>query len=57
MKKGLALIIADFYHFLNGLVYYDNWSNLIDYNSKHHRLKREYNIWNDKDNILTGLAD
>lgn len=54
--KGVGVDYADFYHFLNGLVYYDNWSNLIDYNSKHHRLKREYNIWNDKDNILTGFS-
>ncbi|HAP29534.1 MAG TPA: DNA methyltransferase, partial [Porphyromonadaceae bacterium] len=55
-EKGVGVDYADFYHFLNGLVYYDNWSNLIDYNSKHHRLKREYNIWNDKDNILTGFS-
>ncbi len=54
-EKGVGVDYADFYHFLNGLVYYDEWSKLIDYNSKHHRLKREYNIWNDKDNILTGF--
>lgn len=55
-EKGVGVDYADFYHFLNGLVYYDNWSNMIDYNSKHHRLKREYNIWTDKDNILTGFS-
>ena len=55
-EKGVGVDYADFYHFLNGLIYYDNWSNLIDYNSKHHRLKREYNIWTDKDNILTGFS-
>ncbi len=54
-EKGVGVDYADFYHFLNGLVLYDEWSNLIDYNSKHHRLKREYNIWNDQNNILTGF--
>ncbi|MDE7166711.1 MAG: DNA adenine methylase [Bacteroidaceae bacterium] len=53
--KGVGVDYADFYHFLNGLVYYDNWSNLIDYSSKHHRLKRKYNIWTDKDNISAGF--
>ena len=54
-EKGVGVDYADFYHFLNGLVNYDNWSNLIDYNSKHHRLKREYSIWTDKDNIMAGF--
>ena len=31
-EKGVGVDYADFYHFLNGLVYYDNWKNLIDYN-------------------------
>ncbi|MGN1213855.1 MAG: DNA adenine methylase, partial [Bacteroidaceae bacterium] len=55
-EKGVGVDYADFYHFLNGLVFYDKWSDLIDYNSKHHRLKRTYNIWNDKDNILAGFC-
>lgn len=54
-EKGVGVDYADFYHFLNGLVYYDDWGNLIDYNSKHHRLKRKYNIWTDKDNIMLGF--
>jgi len=53
--KGGGVDYADFYHFLNGLVYYDNWVNLIDFKSKHHRLKRQYNIWSDKDNIINGF--
>lgn len=53
--KGVGVDYADFYHFLNGLVCYDNWVNLIDFESKHHRLKRQYNIWADKDNILNGF--
>ncbi len=54
--KGIGVDYADFYHFLNGLVYYDNWANLIDFESKHHRLKRQYNIWSDKDNIINGFV-
>ncbi len=54
-EKGIGVDYADFYHFLNGLVLYDNWPNLIDYRSKHHRLKRKYNIWIDKDNISAGF--
>lgn len=54
-EKGVGVDYADFYHFLDGLVYYDDWRNHIDYRSKHHRLKREYSIWNDKENILDGF--
>lgn len=53
--KGVGVDYADFYHFLNGLVCYDNWINLIDLKSKHHRLKRQYSIWTDKDNIEHGF--
>lgn len=42
-EKGIGVDYADFYHFLNGLVFYDDWNNMIDYNSKHLRLKRQYN--------------
>lgn len=53
--KGVGVDYADFYHFLNGLVRYDEWGSIIDYTSKHHRSKRSYSIWNDKDNILNGF--
>lgn len=54
-SKGIGVDYADFYHFLNGLVDYENWRNRIDYGSKHLRLKREYSIWNDKENIIKGF--
>ncbi len=54
-EKGVGVDYADFYHFLNGLVYYDKWGDLIDFESKHHRLKRHYSIWADKDNIVNGF--
>ena len=53
--KGVGVDYGDFYHFLNGLVRYDDWGKLIDYNSKHLRLNRKYSIWTDKDNILNGF--
>lgn len=55
--KGIGVDYADFYHFLNGLVKYETWEQLIDFKSKHHRLKREYSIWNDKKNILQGFQN
>lgn len=54
--KGIGVDYADFYHFLDGLVLYDNWGELIDGTSKHLRLKRKYSIWNDKDNIVNGFS-
>ncbi|HAH72727.1 DNA adenine methylase [Butyricimonas virosa] len=44
---GVGVDYADFYHFLNGIVNYDRWDSLIDYNSKHLRLRRQFNEWND----------
>ena len=50
-SDGLGLDYADFYHFFNGLVKYDNWGSMIDYSSKHLRLKRETNDWTDSQKI------
>lgn len=50
-NSGIGVDYADFYHFLNGLVDYDNWNTRIDYNSKHLRLLRQPNIWNDSATI------
>lgn len=55
-NKGIGVDYADFYHFLNGLVNYDMWLELIDFKSKHLRLKRDYSIWNDKNRILEGFS-
>lgn len=54
-NKGIGVDYADFYHFLNGLVDYENWENKIDFQSKNRRLKKEYSIWNDKNNIIHGF--
>lgn len=53
--KGIGVDYADFYHFLNGMVDYENWKSRIDFHSKHLRLKKEYSIWNDKNNIINGF--
>ncbi|MBR5803507.1 MAG: DNA adenine methylase [Bacteroidaceae bacterium] len=49
--SGVGVDYADFYHFLNGLVDYDNWNTQIDYKSKHLRLFRQPNVWNDSATI------
>lgn len=50
-EAGIGVDYADFYHFLNGLLAYEKWSEMIDYNSKHLRLVRQYNVWNDVSKI------
>jgi len=47
-KQGAAVDYADFYHFLEGLCFYDRWKDLIDWKSKHHRMFRKPNPWSDK---------
>lgn len=44
-EKGVGVDYLDFYHFLEGLVYYENWGNLIDYKSKHKRLQLNGSDW------------
>lgn len=41
----------DFYHFLEGLLNYENWNKMIDRKSKHLRLKRVPCVWTDKNKI------
>jgi len=49
--KGVGIDYSDFYHFLNGLVDYDNWESRIDYNSKNFRLQPTFSVWNDSECI------
>lgn len=41
----------DFYHFLEGIVDYENWEEMIDWKSKHLRLKKIPCVWTDKRKI------
>ena len=49
--KGVAVDFRDFYHFLEGLVNYNHWLDMIDMTSKHRRLIRQVNDWTDKTRI------
>jgi len=49
--KGVGVDYLDFYHFLEGLVNYSSWHDLIDYKSKHRKLKSNGNIWINKNEI------
>lgn len=48
---GVGVDYADFYHFLSGIVDYENWHSHIDYSSKHLRLCRKPNVWNKTESI------
>ena len=50
-KKGVGVNYHDFYHFLEGLVDYSQWAGIIDYRTKHRRLKEKDCVWVDKNRI------
>ncbi|WKZ14399.1 MAG: DNA adenine methylase [Candidatus Jettenia caeni] len=50
-KKGVGIDYLGFYHFLEGLVNYETWPDMIDYRSKHKRLKIKPSVWADKNKI------
>lgn len=56
-SDGIGVNYADFYHFLNGLIDYDNWGSRIDYNSKHLRLKRCSNEWDNPEKIHSAFEN
>lgn len=49
--KGIGVNYFDFYHFLEGVVFYDEWPNLIDEKSKHKKIKNGKNEWCNKGEI------
>ncbi len=55
---GKGTDYAGFYHFLDGIVDYDNWRNEIDYSSPHKRLMARQSPWSSPSeitNAFTGL--
>lgn len=54
-SKGVGTDYRDFYHFLEGMTFYNTWSTRIDRQSKHHRLKRQANDWSDKHRIYAAF--
>lgn len=55
-QKGVGVDYRDFYHFLEGLTFYDTWGEQIDWQSKHRRLLPVKSDWNRADRILPALA-
>jgi adenine-specific DNA methylase len=55
-QKGENIIYRDLYHFLEGITFYFDWEQYIDRKSKHKRLKTNYNVWNDKKNVLNAFS-
>jgi adenine-specific DNA-methyltransferase len=53
--KGVGVDYRSFYHFLEGLTMYDEWSKHLDRRSKHLRLKPQKSIWTDKRRIYSAF--
>lgn len=51
-KNGVGVDYLGFYHFLEGLVNYSHWKEMIDYGSKHKKLKSNGSVWTNKNEIL-----
>jgi adenine-specific DNA methylase len=54
-KNGVGVDYFSFYHFLEGLVRYSEWENLIDCRTKHKRLRGEKDSWIDKNQIYSAF--
>lgn len=63
-SKGIGVNYFEFYHFLEGLVRYNEWETLIDWESKNRKIKNKKSIWTNKkevyqafDKLLKKFAD
>lgn len=56
-SKGIGVDYRDFYHFLEGLVNYEEWPDLIDTSRKHLPMKRKYSPWSDHKTIKNAFRD
>jgi adenine-specific DNA-methyltransferase len=50
--KGVGVDYLGFYHFLEGLVNYPRWADMIDYGTGHKRLKGNGSVWIDRKKII-----
>jgi adenine-specific DNA methylase len=50
-RKGTGVDYLGFYHFLEGLMNYSQWPSMIDYRTKHKRLRSAASVWTDKRKI------
>ena len=55
-QRGVGVDYHHFYHFLEGLARYDEWPALVNYRSKHRRMKRVDNPWVDSAAIHDAFA-
>lgn len=55
-QRGTGVDYHHFYHFLEGLTRYEKWPALVDYGSKHRRLKQTRNPWNSPTTIRDAFA-
>ncbi|NWF98017.1 MAG: DNA adenine methylase [Nitrospirae bacterium] len=54
-KKGVGVDYLSFYHFLEGLVNYDEWADMIDYRTKNRKLKSKPSVWIDRNKIYSAF--
>jgi len=54
-QKGVGVDYFGFYHFLEGLVNYSAWSKMINYRTKHKRLKGNGSVWADRSRTLSAF--
>jgi adenine-specific DNA methylase len=50
-KNGVGVDYLGFYHFLEGIVNYEKWPIMVDYRTKHRKLKSRSSVWADKNKI------
>ena len=53
--KGFIDIFKNIYHFLEGIVNYPKWKDMIDYRCKHRKIKHNKPVWCDKNKICTAF--
>jgi len=54
-RKGVGVDYFGFYHFLEGLVNYSKWPEIIDYRTKHKCLRKKSSVWTDKNRIFAAF--
>lgn len=54
-ERGVGVDYRDFYHFLEGMMDYEQWGQKIDYSSKHLRLEPQASDWNQPKTILSAF--
>jgi len=54
-QKGVGVDYLGFYHFLEGLANYREWPQMVDYKTKHKRLKESSCAWTNKKRIRSAF--